>query len=335
MKLFYYLEEKIFFLLYQIVFFFFLKIVFRELNLPAIIQFYCFLIFMTSLIFYFCFDYWKTKKEYQKIMQTIKNLEEKYLIAEVLPKPHRLKDKAYYDVLKLATKAMNDRMVKMENDVLEYQEYVESFAHEIKIPISALSLTYDNEKNYELKEIVKKMDNLIEQMLYYARSKNTEKDYFVKELNLAEVIHPLILNYKDYFFKNEITLSVKNLDATIYTDEKWLSFILSQIIQNSVKYFDKKMKKLEISCTQEQNKTILMIFDNGCGIKSSDLPRVFEKGFTGSDRKKENATGMGLYLAKKLCDQLNLGIWIESKEKEYTKIYISFPKGTIHQFKSN
>lgn len=333
MKLFYYLEEKIFFILYQMVFLFLLKIAFHAMKIPTNIQISFFAFFLIIFVIYFCFDYWKMKKEYQKIIQTINELEEKYLIAEVLPKPHCLKNKAYYEALKIACKAMNDKITKLENEAIEYQEYIESFAHEIKLPISALSLIYDNEKNYELKEIVKKMDDLIEQMLYYARSENTEKDYFVKKLILSEVIHPIILNYKDYFFKNEISISVNNLEVIVFTDEKWLTFILAQILQNSVKYFDKKNKKLEISSTKEKNKTILTIYDNGCGIKNSDLPRVFEKGFTGSNRKKEHATGMGLYLAKKLCDQLGLNIWIESKEKEYTKISILFPEGNFHNLK--
>ncbi len=116
------------------------------------------------------------------------------------------------------------------------------------------------------------------------------------------------------------------------TDEKWLTFILSQIVQNAIKYFDKQENKLTIYSQDNGTNILLVIEDNGCGIKASDLSRVFEKGFTGSNRNKANATGMGLYLSKKLCDRLGLKLDIASTEKEYTRLTITFPKGTVHNF---
>ena len=109
-------------------------------------------------------------------------------------------------------------------------------------------------------------------------------------------------------------------------------FILSQIVQNAIKYFDKQENKLTIYSQDNGTNILLVIEDNGCGIKASDLSRVFEKGFTGSNRNKANATGMGLYLSKKLCDRLGLKLDIASTEKEYTRLTITFPKGTVHNF---
>ena len=110
------------------------------------------------------------------------------------------------------------------------------------------------------------------------------------------------------------------------------TFILSQIVQNAIKYFDKQENKLTIYSQDNGTNILLVIEDNGCGIKASDLSRVFEKGFTGSNRNKANATGMGLYLSKKLCDRLGLKLDIASTEKEYTRLTITFPKGTVHNF---
>ena len=121
------------------------------------------------------------------------------------------------------------------------------------------------------------------------------------------------------------------IDQIVYTDEKWLTFILSQIIQNSIKYFDKQENKLTITGQDNDTNIILSIKDNGCGISSSDLSRVFEKGFTGSDRSKSNSTGVGLYLARKLSFRLGLKLDIASEEKEYTILQITFPKGTVHR----
>lgn len=203
---------------------------------------------------------------------------------------------------------------------------------EIKIPIGALSLTFDNTKNYTLKKETDKIFQLVEQMLYYARSENTEKDYFVKQLQLDEVIHNVILKFRHSLMERKTIINIHDIENVIYTDEKWLTFILSQIVQNAIKYFDKQENKLTIYSQDNGTNILLVIEDNGCGIKASDLSRVFEKGFTGSNRNKANATGMGLYLSKKLCDRLGLKLDIASTEKEYTRLTITFPKGIVHNF---
>lgn len=257
-------------------------------------------------------------------------MSEEEIISEILPKPRELQNKAYYYALKKACKSMNEEISKRMEEQLEYQEYVESFAHEIKIPIGALSLIFDNTKNYVLKKETDKIFQLVEQMLYYARSENTEKDYFVKKLNLEDVIHNVILKFRHSLLEVKTVIDIHDMDNIVYTDEKWLSFVLSQIIQNSIKYFDKEKNCLSIYSQRNDNYILLVIEDNGCGIKQSELARVLEKGFTGSNRKKANATGMGLYLSKKLCDRLGLKLEIDSKEEEYTKITIIFPKGSVH-----
>lgn len=169
-------------------------------------------------------------------------------------------------------------------------------------------------------------------MLYYARSGNTEKDFFIKQLHLEDVVHHVILKFRRSLMENKVIISIHDIDHIIYTDEKWLMFILSQIVQNSIKYFDKPENRLTIYSQDNGTNILLVIEDNGCGIKESDLSRVFEKGFTGSNRSKTNATGMGLYLSKKLCNRLGLKLNIASKEKEYTKLTLTFPKGTVHNF---
>lgn len=169
-------------------------------------------------------------------------------------------------------------------------------------------------------------------MLYYARSENTEKDYFVKQLQLDEVIHNVILKFRHSLMERKTIINIHDIENVIYTDEKWLTFILSQIVQNAIKYFDKQENKLTIYSQDNGTNILFVIEDNGCGIKASDLSRVFEKGFTGSNRNKANATGMGLYLSKKLCDRLGLKLDIASTEKEYTRLTITFPKGTVHNF---
>ena len=256
--------------------------------------------------------YRKKRGASQHIIDLVDGLEETYYIADVLPKPKEFQNEAYYYAIKKACKSMSDEISKITEEKQEYQEYVESFAHEIKIPIGALSLTFDNTKNYTLKKETDKIFQLVEQMLYYA--------------------HNVILKFRHSLMERKAIINIHDIENVIYTDEKWLTFILSQIVQNAIKYFDKQENKLTIYSQDNGTNILLVIEDNGCGIKASDLSRVFEKGFTGSNRNKANATGMGLYLSKKLCDRLGLKLDIASTEKEYTRLTIIFPKGTVHNF---
>lgn len=329
-----FLEEKISLILYQISFLIITTMIFLMADIQ---KFYIVITVGVLSIFmlgYLLSEYFRQKKKAKKIISLIDNVNEKYLISEIIKEPLEMENKAYYYALKQACKSMNDRIGELEKENAEYQEYVESFVHEIKTPISALSLALENNNDFRLKQEVDKINQLVEQMLYYARSENTEKDYFVKEIQLAEIIHSVILKYRHYMLNKKITLNVHDLEHIVITDEKWLVFIISQIIQNSIKYLDKDKKEIEVWGENSNNYINLIIKDNGCGIKESDLVRIFEKGFTGTNRKKGYSTGMGLYLTKKLCDKLGLKLQIQSKEKEFTKLTITFPKSGLHKIEN-
>jgi signal transduction histidine kinase len=331
MKIFDFLEEKIALILFLTSFMLVLSLFLIALKIDVLIVCLFNLFFFLGSFLFLCFEYVSLVNKNKKIEQLITNLEEKYLIAEVLPKSKNLENQAYVKAIKLACKAMNDKISALEEAKKEYQEYIESFVHEIKTPIAALSLVYDNEKNYELKQEVQKIDKLIEQILFYARSDVTAHDYFIRRISITDLVHHVLIFYKDYLLHQKIMLKVHDLENIVYTDEKWLTFILSQIIQNAIKYSDTLKNEIEIYSINNAHSIVLTILDHGCGIKPSDLKRVFEKGFTGSNRKKKNATGMGLYLSKKLADHLGLKIQISSKEKQYTKVEIIFPKTNLYQ----
>ena len=329
-----FLEEKISLILYQISFLIITTMIFLMADIQ---KFYIVITVGVLSIFmlgYLLSEYFRQKKKAKKIISLVDNVNEKYLISEIIKEPLEMENKAYYYALKQACKSMNDRIGELEKENAEYQEYVESFVHEIKTPISALSLALENNNDFRLKQEVDKINQLVEQMLYYARSENTEKDYFVKEIQLAEIIHSVILKYRHYMLNKKITLNVHDLEHIVITDEKWLVFIISQIIQNSIKYLDKDKKEIEVWGENSNNYINLIIKDNGFGIKESDLVRIFEKGFTGTNRKKGYSTGMGLYLTKKLCDKLGLKLQIQSKEKEFTKLTITFPKSGLHKIEN-
>ena len=323
-----YLEEKIFFIIISLIFTLFLSIYLLLIGINASL-----IILLAILIIVFIFislfiSYLLIKKRYVKIVNLVDSLDEKYLIKEVIDKPKNLENKAYYYALDKACKALNDKLSEVENSKNEYLDFLDSFIHEVKTPISALALYADNNNDERIKEEVLKISRLVDKMLFYARSDVVEKDYFIKEVSLADLVHPAILEYKNYLLNYHIKVEVKDLDnLKVYTDIKWLNFIIGQIISNSLKYQNKKDRLVRIKGVSTKNNIKLEIYDNGVGIKEADISKVFEKGFTGSNRNKKNASGIGLYLTKKLCDKLGIDIKIESVYLKYTKVVITFPKG--------
>ena len=323
-----YLEEKIFYIIINLVFTLLLSIYLLLIGID-----YSVVILLAILIIVFIFislliSYLLIKKRYKKIVNLVDSLDEKYLIKEVIDKPKNLENRAYYYALDKSCKALNDKLSEVENSKEEYLDFLDSFIHDIKTPISALSLYADNNNDEKMKEEVLKISRLVDKMLFYTRSDVVEKDYFIKEVTLADLVHPVLLDYKNYLLNYHIKVEVKDLDdLKVYTDIKWLNFIISQILSNSLKYQNKKNKLVRIKGTNNKNNIKLEIYDNGVGIKESDISKIFNKGFTGSNRNKKNASGIGLYLTKKLCDKLGIDIKIESVYLKYTKVIITFPKG--------
>lgn len=153
----------------------------------------------------------------------------------------------------------------------------------------------------------------------------------VSKSSLKEIVNSAVMRNKESIVYNNIELNLHDLDKTVYTDSKWCIFILNQIIQNSIKYSKKEDKKIEIYSEEKKDSVTLLVKDNGIGIKEKDISRVFEKGFTGENGRLigKKSTGIGLYLCKKLCDKLDLGIKLYSKEGEGTVVKITFPVNSM------
>ncbi|MCM1237460.1 MAG: ATP-binding protein, partial [Ruminococcus flavefaciens] len=214
----------------------------------------------------------------------------------------------------------------------EYKEYIEQWIHEIKTPITAMRLLCENHRSEIPKQLSKsflleleKTNQYTEQALYYARSEHTQKDYSVREIRLCDVIHQAIAENKHLLLHYNVRIDVKETGHTVYSDEKWLCFILNQLIVNAVKYRS-ETPILRFDIEHHNGNTILNIADNGIGIAASELPRIFEKGFTGENGRNaaQNATGIGLYLCKRLCDKLGIGITAHSADHR-TVFQLSFP----------
>ena len=233
---------------------------------------------------------------------------------------------------------MLENVNKYKNLQEDYKEYIELWIHEVKIPIAASKLIIGNNKNEITKSIdeeLDKVENYTEQALFYARSNAVEKDYIINKTNLKEIVNTAILKNKTTLLNEKISLELTNLKPEeIYTDSKWATFIVNQIIQNAIKYSKKEDKKIEISSKTKNDKVILYIKDNGMGIKKGEITRVFERGFTGENGRiiGQKSTGIGLYLSKKLCDKLGIGIELNSEKGEGTEVRIIFPRNSYTIF---
>lgn len=277
-------------------------------------------------------QYMKKIRYYNMIKSKLDMLDQKTMIAEMLEKPDFFEGKLIYDTLSVCNKSMNDEILKYKTEAAGYREYIEMWIHEVKTPLAAAKLILENnpsEITDTMNEEMTQINYYLEQALYYARSNSVEKDYIVKELNLKDIVQNAVRLNAKMLIGNKVKIQMENLEQEIFSDEKWILFILNQIISNAVKY-KKDDACISFYAVQTDNQILLNITDNGIGISSKDLPRVTQKGYTGTTgRNYQKSTGMGLYLCKKLCDKLELSFKIESKEEEYTTVMIGFPRNSM------
>lgn len=279
-------------------------------------------------------EYFSKKRYYEKMLNILNELEDKYLITELIDVPNFIEGKILKYVLEETEKTMLENVNKYKYLTEDYKEYIELWIHEIKTPIATSKLVIENNKNEVTKSIdeeLGKVENYIEQALFYARSNTVEKDYYIKKTRLNDIVNESVKRNKNVLIQEKISINMHNLDIDVYTDNKWAVFILSQVIQNSSKYMKKDEKReIDIFAKTGGENVILSIRDNGIGIKEGEIERVFEKGFTGTNGRRQNkkSTGIGLYLCKKLCEKLGIGMELNSKLNVGTDVRFIFPKGS-------
>ena len=279
-------------------------------------------------LFLFFYRFYKKKKFYAEIYFILDKLDDKVLIHETIDNPNFLEGDLLLDILRITDKYKLEEINKYKKLIEDFKEFMEMWVHEIKTPLAVCNLICENNQNRvtdSISEEVLKMDNLVELILFYAKSKMAFKDYIVKSSSLKDIVNKVILKNKKSFLEKKIKLDIHDLDYLVKTDSKWMEFIINQIISNSIKYI-KDNPLIEIYALENKENVSLIIKDNGIGINSKDVPLVFEKGFTGQNgRSKYNSTGMGLYLVKKLSDNLGNDVLIESVLNEGTTLKIIFP----------
>ena len=334
-----YIKEKMILIIGTILAISSVEILLLAYNISIIIRLYCAFIIVFVVALAIITEYKKKKVYYDQLIKNMEDLREKYLISEIIRTPNFIEGKILKDILQDTGKSMLENVNYYKNIQEDYKEYIELWIHEVKIPIAASKLIIENNKNEITKSIdeeLDKVENYTEQALFYARSNAVEKDYIINKTNLKEIVAGSILKNKTKLLNEKVSIELTKLkDEEVYTDSKWAIFIVNQIIQNAIKYSKENDKKIEISSKEKSDKVILYIKDNGIGIKKGEITRVFERGFTGENGRiiGQKSTGIGLYLCRKLCNKLGLGIELNSEKDKGTEVRIIFPKNSYTNFK--
>ncbi|MBE5960318.1 MAG: HAMP domain-containing histidine kinase [Lachnospiraceae bacterium] len=242
---------------------------------------------------------------------------------------YRFEDKKYRQILRKSNKAVIERIHRIEQEQKEYREYMEGWVHEVKTPLTTIGLICENKKDDQTRRILTelaKLDNDVETMLFYARADQVYQDYLIQPISLHERILYVIAKNKQLFIQNQMQIEITFSEAVVRSDPKWVEFIINQIVLNSIKYKRENEAKITFSIETQNAGKSLIIRDNGIGILEEEQKRVFDKGFTGTNgRNHEKSTGIGLYLCKRLCDKLGIGICIRSVLMHETEVILTFP----------
>ncbi len=343
-----YLKDRLLYILFYfintflVIIIMMLDLIIRKEKLKVSNIIYAFLLSFIFLILSIILDYLKKRKFYKSInigLKDNKGLEYIFSIPDNISGEH--------DVFK---ELLTKNYMIYENTLEKYRknykiqvDFNNRWIHQMKTPISVIKLILENEKDknidentkksYEsIEEEMEKLSNGLEMALYALRINDFEQDFKVEDVNLLEIVRNVINENKNTFIVNEIYPKIiSEEDLTVKSDKKWIKFVISQIISNSIKYSkikDDQDKSIIIKLYNENDKTILSIEDKGVGIPKQDVDRVFNPFFTGENgRRYLESTGMGLYLSKDVVKRLGHGIYVESTEGVGTTINIVFYHG--------
>lgn len=333
MKFLNFIKDKLLFLFFQFLIAFLAYVLLGMFNTGKDAQFLILLSILIVNIVSIVAEYMPRKLYYEDVIDTIDKLEDKYIAFDLIDRGNFEESRIMYYILSRVSNDSIDKIDYYRDRQKEYEEYIERWIHEIKTPIAAAELLCKGsatENDRKILDEIKRIDEYVEQALYYAKSNSLDKDYSIKKLNLGFVIKSAIKKQARQLIALKCVPTFKDIDVNIYGDEKWIEFIISQLISNSIKYRGKETLKIEFYTVEEKNHVKLYIKDNGIGISDYDKKRIFEKGYTGDNTgRNSKSTGMGLYICKSLCEKMNINISVESEKMNGSTFCILFPKDKL------
>lgn len=302
-------------------------VIFYLYSIPVSIVWYASLLCFFALMLVIVPDYFKFRKK-RKMLEELQ--ESIHLTIERLPDTADNIEVAYQKLLKLLYQSKADTENQAALKYSEMMDYYTLWAHQIKTPIAAMRLLLqaeENEQNAELLEQLFKTEQYVDMVLQYLRIGSMSSDFLIKQYSLDDMVRQSIRKYAKSFIRKKIQLDFSELNCTVVTDEKWLVFVIEQLLSNALKYT--KQGKISIYMAPDREKT-LVIEDTGIGIQAEDLPRILEKGYTGyNGRRDKKSTGIGLYLCKTITNKLNHGLYITSESEKGTKVWIDLASAEL------
>lgn len=257
-------------------------------------------------------DYWR----YRRLFRALVDFRKEPLIKDIVDDRQNLL-KAYAVIIDDLKQIIKNSDEANEKKMREMIDYYTLWVHQIKTPIAAMQLLLDESGDLELKSELIKIEQYVTMVLGYLRINAETTDFVFSHVDLDKLIGEVVKEFAPVFISKHLRIEVAKTGYHFLTDEKWLAFVLGQIISNALKY----TKNGSIRIYKQDH--YLVVADSGIGIDPKDLPRVFEKGYSGSEgRIDKRASGIGLYLAKKILLELGSDIFIDSKLGEYTRVYI-------------
>ena len=313
-----YIKQHIKVLFLFIVFALVFCIVFSLYNLEIEAIYYSVILCAFIGLIYVCINF---INYYKKHIQLYKFQSEISISLENLPSPKTLMEEDYTNLILNLNNEYKTYISKSDIAKSDMIDYYTMWVHQIKTPISAMKLliqTSESEISSDLSSELFKIEQYVEMVLSYIRLGSNENDFVLKEYDLDNMIRQAVRKYAPLFIRKKINLDFQPTNYKVLTDEKWLVFVIEQLLSNAIKYTNKG----KISIYSLENKK-LVIEDTGIGISKEDIPRIFDKGFTGyNGRTDKKATGLGLYLCKKILDKLSHKISIESEVGVKTKVIL-------------
>ncbi|PKM59461.1 MAG: hypothetical protein CVU99_13265 [Firmicutes bacterium HGW-Firmicutes-4] len=267
-------------------------------------------------------DFWRFYQKHQRLTAAINAATAG--VGE-LPKPRDLLERDYQSLIRVLAENRAELISQFDNRQTDMSDYYTLWAHQIKTPISAIGLLLqteegDRERTRAYEQELFKIEQYVEMVLQYLRLESMSSDLILVEYDLAEIVRQAVKKYGIIFINKKISLELEELNCRVLTDEKWLGFVLEQIISNALKYTNQGKISIYLDEQSEKN---LIIEDTGVGIRAEDIARIFDRGFTGyNGRMDKKSTGIGLYLCQQVLDKLSHTITVTSQVGQGTRVSI-------------
>ena len=287
------------------------------------------ILFLITLAAAELWEFFRRRSFYDKLTSQLEQLDQKYLITEMLDEPQFLEGRIIKSVMEEVNKSMCDNVAEFRRTDADFREFIEMWVHEVKLPVASLQLMAHNHRDEfgeKAQDKLRRIDSYTDQVLYYVRSENAEKDYLITEVSLKKIFSNTAMRNREDLLMRGAELSAHDLGYSVMTDGKWLEYMLGQLIANSIKYaHEDRTLAIEVWAEKNGGETMLHFRDNGIGIPASDIHDVFRKSFTGENgRNRSKSTGMGLYIVKSLCQRLGHKVGVSSVQGEWTEFVFTF-----------